>query len=537
MKDLAHQSSATVLVVDDQEPKRYVIARALRAEGYHVVEAAGGREALRLAQGGEPGLTFDLVVLDVHLPDLDGFEVLAQLKAHPLTRALPVLQVSASAMDPHERVRGLESGASGYLASPHDPELVATVRALLRDQGQRTERARELAAATRGAQVAQAREQRSQQLLHETEAIIESLPDGVFVGTREGLTRVNSVGARLLGFDSPRQALLDLDSLRLRLHPRDWASGQPLAPAEHPFALALEGDTCVRECVLRNVRTGKDLVARVTAAPIREGDEVVGAVATLTDITEAKRAERELRDAAEFRERLLGIVSHDLRNPLQAISMSAQVLLRGVEGPAGALPEPALRAAGRIAASSERMARMISQLLDFTRGRLGGGIPIQREPADLLLLCEQTVRELELGHPGRTLRYEARCDCRGEWDPGRIAQVLGNLVGNALRYSPPEEPVTITLEGTDTDVLLRVHNRGPAIPPALQPELFDAFRRGAGGAGSGTARSEGLGLGLYIVRQVVLAHGGAIDLTSSEPEGTTFLVTLPRHAPPGPSQA
>jgi sigma-B regulation protein RsbU (phosphoserine phosphatase) len=96
--------------------------------------------------------------------------------------------------------------------------------------------------------------------------------------------------------------------------------------------------------------------------------------------------------------------------------------------------------------------------------------------------------------------------------------------------------VTITLEGTEADVLLSVHNRGPAIPPALQPELFDAFRRGASG-GPGQARSEGLGLGLYIVRQLVLAHGGAIDVTSSEAEGTTFLVTLPRHPPAAAPQA
>jgi PAS domain S-box-containing protein len=521
MSDATVNSHTTVLVVDDQEPKRYVITRALRAEGYRVVEAACGAEALRLAQATPP----DLVVLDVHLPDMDGFEVLAQLKAHPLTAAIPVLQVSASFLDQDDRVRGLESGASGYLGSPDDPELVATVRALLRDQGKHSERAQALAAARRGQRVAQAREQRSQELLSETEAIIESLPDGVLVGTREGLTRVNTVGARLLGFEHSRQALLDLETLRARVLPRDWETGAPLTEAQSPFLRALEGQPTARECLLRNARTGRDLVVRVTAAPIRQEGRVVGAVAVLTDITQAKRTERELRGAAEFREQLLGIVSHDLRSPLQAISMSAQALLRS-----DSLPDSALRAVNRIVGSSERMARMIGQLLDFTRGRLGGGIPIQPEPADLLVLCEQVVRELELSHPERSLRFEAHCDCRGEWDVGRIAQVLSNLVGNALKYSPPGEPVSITLEGNDTDVLLRVHNRGNPIPAQVIPELFDAFRRG-------TARdSDGLGLGLYIVRQLVLAHGGAIDVTSSEAEGTSFLVTLPRRPPaPGPA--
>ncbi len=237
----------------------------------------------------------------------------------------------------------------------------------------------------------------------------------------------------------------------------------------------------------------------------------------------AEEKEEELRRTAQFRERLIGIVSHDLRTPLSAISAGAGLLLR-TEG----MPEKTLRTVGRISSSAERMARMISELLDFTRVRLGGGIPVQRTSSDLYPVVRQAVEEAEMAFPDRRVRLEAHGNFQGEWDEGRLAQVVGNLLKNALTYSPEGTPVRLGLHDEGGWVRLELHNQNRAgpIPPETLVTLFDPFRRGEASHTEGAR--EGLGLGLYIAREIVSAHHGFIDVSSSEPEGTVFTLRLPR---------
>jgi signal transduction histidine kinase len=253
----------------------------------------------------------------------------------------------------------------------------------------------------------------------------------------------------------------------------------------------------------------------------REGHAVMVAAAVV-DITDLKRFEERLRQTAEFRERFLGIVSHDLRNPLSIITLSATLLLRQET-----LPERALRLAQRISLNAEQMARMIGDLLDLTRGRLGGGIPIAPAPCDLGSLGRRVVSELEVAHPARELRLEARGDLRGEWDQDRLAQLLGNLLRNAVEYSPEGTPITLALQGEGAQVRLEVRNQGEPIPEELQPGLFEPFRRGET---RGSSSTSGLGLGLYIVQQIAAAHGGGVEVRSTREEGTVFTVRLPRVA-------
>ncbi|QRK12197.1 PAS domain-containing protein [Archangium violaceum] len=254
----------------------------------------------------------------------------------------------------------------------------------------------------------------------------------------------------------------------------------------------------------------------------REGRTLMIATAVV-DITERKRFEERLRQTAEFRERFLGIVSHDLRNPLSIINLSADLLLRQET-----LPERALRLAQRIALNAESMTRMIEDLLDLTRGRLGGGIPITPTATDLEQLGRRVVGEVEVAHPARELRLKVRGDLHGEWDPDRLAQLLGNLLKNALDYSPQETPVTLSLHDEGEHVRLEVHNAGEPIPAELLPDLFEPFRRGMARGRS----PSGLGLGLFIVQQITAAHEGTVDVRSTREEGTTFTVRLPRAAPP-----
>jgi signal transduction histidine kinase len=256
--------------------------------------------------------------------------------------------------------------------------------------------------------------------------------------------------------------------------------------------------------------------------PVRTRDgKVLGIGAMVMDITERRRQEEELRRTAEFRERFLGIVSHDLRGPLQSILLSANVLMRS-----DCVVDHHLKSVRRIATSAERMERMISDLLDFTRGRLGGGIPIHPRPMNLRHLCRHVLEELEVGHPERELRLEAPGDFRGEWDPDRLAQVFGNLGKNALDYSPARTPVSFVLRDEGDTLQVEVCNAGPPIPGELLPRIFEPFRRAEGE----DRHTAGLGLGLFIVQQIIRAHGGSIAVRSTAAEGTTFSVRLPRHS-------
>jgi PAS domain S-box-containing protein len=234
---------------------------------------------------------------------------------------------------------------------------------------------------------------------------------------------------------------------------------------------------------------------------------------------EERRAKEEARRREELEQQFLGVVSHDLRNPLQAISLGARTLQR-LERPS---PEALLRTALRIANSADTMGKMISDLLDFTRGRLGGGIPLEYRPNDLVQLCREVIDEFTVTHPSQDIRLEAEAQCEGWWDGPRMRQVLSNLLSNALRHAREGTAVCVRARGLEAEVELAVSNEGEAIPAELLPVLFDPFRRG-----NAKFRPAGsLGLGLYIVHQVVAGHGGKVEVTTGA-AGTSFTVRLPR---------
>lgn len=256
------------------------------------------------------------------------------------------------------------------------------------------------------------------------------------------------------------------------------------------------------------------------AMPVRDAHgRILRWIGTNTDVEERRRAEAALKDRVEFEQELVGIVSHDLRNPLQAIMLGAQAVL-GREG----LDDRTSAVLARIQSSAERALRLIRDLLDFTQARLGGGLRIARKSMDLAEVAAQIVDEVGVAFANRRIEVENDGRCRGEWDPDRMAQLVMNLVTNATKYSPSESKVRVTTHGDGRDVLLTVHNDGPPIPPELLPHLFEPLQRGSARPDT-SGRS--IGLGLYIVRKIVEAHDGRVDVTSTPESGTTFTVRLP----------
>jgi signal transduction histidine kinase len=234
---------------------------------------------------------------------------------------------------------------------------------------------------------------------------------------------------------------------------------------------------------------------------------------------------RYTEDLAESREMFLAILGHDLRTPLGAIITSSAFMLQTDE-----LEEPHLTLTARIASSSRRMAHMIGDLLDLTRSRLGGGIPIERGWTNAEAVVREVVNELAAMHPDRNVEVEASGDLRGRWDEGRLTQVMTNLIGNALEHGAHEAPVSVSLQGLKPEVTIAVHNHGVPIAASMARRIFDPMKRRQTRGGRAPGASSHLGLGLYIAERIISAHGGTIDVASSASAGTTFTIHLPRVA-------
>ena len=286
-----------------------------------------------------------------------------------------------------------------------------------------------------------------------------------------------------------------------------------------PLGQALRGESSEAFLHLRD-GDGKTRALAVSAAPLRRPDGTRrGAVAVLHDETERERRDLEEQQTAQFRERFIGILGHDLRAPLTAVVASASLIQRQRD-----ISEVVRASAGLIGSTAHRMVRMIGDLLDFTQARLAGGLPLQREPCDLNDVAHAAVDETLAANPGRQIRVAQVGDTRGSFDADRAAQLLTNLLQNAVAYAPPLEPIDVEVRGLEGTVEISVSNAGPQLKDT-GADLFEAFRRGSAAA----RNSKGLGLGLFIVREIARAHGGDTSVESGL-RRTTFRAAFRRDA-------
>ena len=357
------------LVVDDREENVLALSALLRAPDVEILEASSGTEALEML------LVHDvaLALLDVQMPNMDGFELAELIRGSTRTRDVPLIFVTAGSRDQHRTFKGYESGAVDFLYKPIESR------------------------------------------------ILKSKADVFFQLHRQKRQLARELSART-------------ETLRMN-------------------------------------------------------------------------------------EMFIAMLGHDLRSPLGAILASGRTL----EGHASA--DATIRRIGsRVVSSSRRMERLIADMTDLARARLGQGIPIAPEAIDLQMLVPPVVDELRASHPDRRIDVSASGDLHASADPGRIGQVVSNLLSNALLHGRPDTPVELVLDGSRADrVAIRVRNAG-RIAPELLPHVFDPFRGGAAQPG----QTHGLGLGLYIVRQIVLVHGGQIEARVDDTEHTVFEVMLPR---------
>ena len=508
---MPEKPKATVLVVDDTEASRYAVCRVLRQGNFDVREAATGEEALRLAAEG-----VDLIILDVNLPDVSGYEVCRRLKASPGTASIPILQLSAVFLRSEDRAEGLEGGADGYLTYPLEPrELIATVRALLRvRQAEHTARA-------------------EHELLRVTlssigDAVVTTDPGGV-------VTFVNPVAETLTGWPLAEATGRPLEEV-FRI-----VNEQTRQPAEGPVLRVLREGQVVglaNHSVLIH-RDGSERPIEDSAAPIRDaGGAVAGVVLVFRDATQKRMAERDLqqsneqlRKADRRKDEFLALLAHELRNPLAPIRNAVHFLgLRASD------PAVVAQARDMIDRQTVQLTRLVDDLLDASRIALDK-VRLRLERLDLTALARSTAEdhrtELEAG--GLTLSVEALAGPL--WvngDVARLTQVVGNLLYNAMKFTDPGGRVTLRLAEKDEQAVVTVEDTGIGIAPQVLPRLFEAFAQ----ADASLERSKGgLGLGLAVVKGLVELHGGRARAASAGPgRGSAFTFWLPLDRHKGPDQ-
>jgi PAS domain S-box-containing protein len=249
----------------------------------------------------------------------------------------------------------------------------------------------------------------------------------------------------------------------------------------------------------------------------RNASEKTRVIGVLHDTTRLHRFD-------EFRKLAAGIIAHDLRSPLSTIKLTTQLLVER-EG----LPRRALQMVQTIARKVDTMVTMVERLLLYTQAQFGGGVSLNKELVDLERVCQDALGDVQASRPDAEIHFKTEGNCSGVWDRLRLTEVASNLFGNAVKHGQPRQPIDILARDDGAQVSLRVHNVGPPIPTELLPVIFEPFRR-TEEQPSSSERS--FGLGLYIVKEIVAAHGGMVEVSSSEAAGTTFTVRLPRGAAP-----
>jgi phosphoserine phosphatase RsbU/P len=481
-----------VLVIEDSKVDVELIVLALEQAGIKpewrsVASAEELRQALAESR-------WDVVISDYHMRDFDAPAALVIVRDR--AGDLPFIIVSGSVGE-EQAVLAMKAGANDFFLKDRLDRLGQAIEREVLEARTRAERTAAL------------------ERLRASEQRLKALVDQVIVGIaqldRDGrFTLVNQRFSEMTG-----RSIAELLSMREQdlTHPDDASAALPHSSIEKRY---------VRP-------NGTHIWVNASVSKLSDAaGQAVGSVMVIEDVTDRRRSERErerlmkdLERTVKVSEMFAGVLGHDLRNPLMTITMGATLLgRRCAEIGAKDMTEIVTR----IARSSDRMRRMIDQLLDFTRIRIGKGIPLVAQHVDLADVARQVIDEIA-GADAAHVRLEVHGNVVGDWDRDRLLQLVSNLVANAVHHREPETGVLVRVDGESTPVVrLTVENRG-GIPPAILPTIFEPLQTTKNAKRD---RASGLGLGLFITRQIARAHGGSIKVDSDSQRGTQFVVELPR---------
>ena len=461
-----------ILIADDREENRYVLSRVLSGAGYECVEAATGLKALEAAET-QP----DLIILDVHLPDMSGFDVCGKIRKAPRTASIPILQISAAFVSTEDRVRALEAGADGYLTHPIDRMvLVATVRALLR------------------LKVAETKAHNSAQ---QWQATFDSLSEGLAILDADNrLVRWNASFETICGKGFRPAAGKDPIAYLRQFEGDGNAFGQ-----REGFSGEFAIDNRTVQVSINNIAS--------EAGPSEK-------MVVVSDVTDRKLAEYAMRMAEKLAAtgKLASAIAHEINNPLEAVT-NLIYLARSTES-----VEDIRTFLTKASQEVDRISRITKQTLAFHRETQRPVlIDMSELMADVVALYQRPGAAKQV-----KLLFDAQPAPRVCGFPGELTQVFANLIRNAIDAAPANSEVCVRVKpiqnGDYTGVL--VHDRGPGIPKAVRDKIFDPFFT--------TKELKGSGLGLWVSRRIIAKHEGAIRFRSRERDGnsgTSFAVFLP----------
>jgi len=475
----------TALIVIADEGRRYALDQPLRKAGLKIRDASNGAEGLRFATE-----IPDIIILDLHLPDISGFEVCCRLKAHAATAAIPVLHLSDAPVESSEFAGHLERGDEAYLTHPVEAaELLASVKTLLRGR--------------------QAHRQFS--------SFLEAAPDAVVIVDQDGkIVRVNGQAEKMFGHGRDELMGQEVEVLMPERF-RDGHRGQRASFVAHPSTRPMGSG--VELWGLR--KDGSEFPVEISLSPIPDHEGVLIA-SIVRDVTERRRMEQELRDADRNKDEFLATLAHELRNPLAPIRNGLQ-LIKLAKGDADIVEQ----AGTMMERQLTQMVRLVDDLMDvsrITRGKL----ELRKERLQLVTvlnsavetsrpLIEQMGHELTVTLPKQPVVVEA--------DLTRLAQVFSNLLNNAAKYSDRAGHIWLTAERQGSDVVVSVRDTGIGIASEQLPHVFEMFSQ----VDRSLERSQGgLGIGLMLVKRLVEMCGGRVEAKSEGlSKGSEFVVRLP----------